>query len=130
MPEATTRTHFNGHSMVHALERVMVCPPRTAGWNRPKVATRWQELGFHHALNFATAQSQHDALCHELRTAGAEIVDMPPAPDLSLDAVYAHDASLPVSYTHLDVYKRQVVIRLRRSLGLRLVLGGGGWDNE
>jgi len=84
--------------MVHTLERVMVCPPRTAGWNRPEVATRWQELGFHHALNFATAQSQHDALCHELRTAGAEIVDMPTAPDLSLDAVYAHDASLPTDH--------------------------------
>jgi N-dimethylarginine dimethylaminohydrolase len=76
----------------------MVCSPRTAGWNRPEVATRWQELGFHHALNFATAQSQHDALCHELRTAGAEIVDMPTAPDLSLDAVYAHDASLPTDH--------------------------------
>jgi len=84
--------------MVHTLERVMVCSPRTAGWNRPEVATRWQELGFHHALNFATAQSQHDALCHELRTAGAEIADMPPAPDLSLDAVYAHDASLPTDH--------------------------------
>ncbi len=81
--------------MVHTLERVMVCSPRTAGWNRPEFAARWQELGFHDAPNFATAQSQHDALCHELRTAGAEIVDMPPAPDLSLDAVYAHDASLP-----------------------------------
>jgi hypothetical protein len=34
MPEALTRTHFNGHSMVGGLERVMVCSPRTAGWNR------------------------------------------------------------------------------------------------
>src|SRR4029077_10698824 len=30
--------------------------------------------------------------------AGAEILEMPAAPDLSLDAVYAHDASLPTDY--------------------------------
>ena len=29
---------------------------------------------------------------------GAEVVEMPPAPDLSLDAVYAHDASLPTDF--------------------------------
>ncbi len=35
MPEAVTSTRFNGHSMVGALERVMVCSPRPAGWNQP-----------------------------------------------------------------------------------------------
>jgi len=84
--------------MSGALERVMVCSPRTAGWNQPERAARWQELGFQHAPDFARAQSQHEALCRELETAGAEVVEMPPAPDLSLDAVYAHDASLPTDY--------------------------------
>ena len=84
--------------MSGALERVLVCSPRTAGWNQPERAARWQELGFHHAPDFARAQSQHEALCRELETAGAEVVEMPPAPDLSLDAVYAHDASLPTDY--------------------------------
>ena len=32
-----------------------------------------------------------------MQTAGAEIVELPPAPDLSLDAVYTHDASLPTN---------------------------------
>jgi N-dimethylarginine dimethylaminohydrolase len=81
--------------MVGALQRVMLCSPRTAGWNQPERAARWQELGFHHAPDFNTAQSQHEALCRELQIAGAEIVELPPAPDLSLDAVYTHDASLP-----------------------------------
>jgi N-dimethylarginine dimethylaminohydrolase len=98
MPEAATSTGFNGHSMTGALERVLVCSPRTAGWNQPNRAARWQELGFQHAPDFATAQSQHEALCHELKIAGAEVVEMPPAPDLSLDAVYAHDTSLPTDY--------------------------------
>jgi len=84
--------------MTSTLERVLVCSPRTAGWNQPQRAARWQELGFRHTPDFATAQSQHEALCRELNAAGAEVVEMPPAPDLSLDAVYAHDASLPTDY--------------------------------
>jgi N-dimethylarginine dimethylaminohydrolase len=93
-----TKTGFNGHSMVAALERVLVCSPRTAAWNHPDRAARWRELSFQHAPDFATAQSQHEALCHELEFAGAEVVQMLPAPNLSLDAVYAHDASLPTDY--------------------------------
>jgi N-dimethylarginine dimethylaminohydrolase len=84
--------------MVGALERVMVCSPRSAGWNQPERAARWQELGFLHASDFAKAQAQHEALCRELKVAGAEIVEMPPAPALSLDAVYAHDASLATDH--------------------------------
>jgi N-dimethylarginine dimethylaminohydrolase len=92
------KTHCNGRSMVGALRRVMLCSPRTAGWNQPERAARWQELGFQHAPDFNTAQSQHKALCHELQIAGAEIIELSPAPDLSLDAVYTHDASLPTDY--------------------------------
>jgi N-dimethylarginine dimethylaminohydrolase len=84
--------------MCGVLERVMVCSPRTAGWDQPERAARWQKLGFHHAPDFSGAQSQHEALCRELEAAGAEVVEMPPAPDLSLDAVYAHDASLPTDH--------------------------------
>jgi N-dimethylarginine dimethylaminohydrolase len=98
MPEAVTSARFSGHSMVGALERVMVCSPRTAGWNQPDRAAHWQQLGFHHAPELAQAQAQHEALCRELKSAGAEILEMPGAPDLSLDAVYTHDASLPTDY--------------------------------
>jgi N-dimethylarginine dimethylaminohydrolase len=84
--------------MVGPLERVLVCSPRTAGWNQPERVANWPELGFHHAPDFAQAQSQHEALCHELENAGAVVIELPPAADLSLDAVYAHDASLPTDY--------------------------------
>ncbi len=84
--------------MVAPLERVLVCSPRTAGWHRPEIASHWQALGFHRAPNFAEAQSQHEALCRELRTAGAEVLELPPSPDLSLDAVYTHDASLSTDH--------------------------------
>ena len=84
--------------MVGVLQRVLVCSPRTAGWNLPERVARWRDLGFHHAPDFALAQAQHDALCGELATAGAEVVELPPAADLSLDAVYAHDASLATDF--------------------------------
>jgi len=84
--------------MVGPLECVLVCSPQTAGWSRPEPIALWQELGFRHAPDFETAQSQHEGLRRELKAAGAAVVEMPPAPDLSLDAVYAHDASLPTDY--------------------------------
>jgi N-dimethylarginine dimethylaminohydrolase len=84
--------------MVGALDRAMVCSPRTAGWNQPEHVARWQELGFHHAPDFAKAQSQHQALCHELEAVGAEVIELPSDAGLTLDAVYAHDASLPTDY--------------------------------
>jgi N-dimethylarginine dimethylaminohydrolase len=93
MTETAIDNTFNGHSMVGTLERVLVCSPRSAGWDQPERAARWKELGFAHAPDFVTAQSQHEALCHELEAAGAEVIQLPPADDLSLDAVYAHDAS-------------------------------------
>ncbi len=80
--------------MVATLQRVLVCSPRTAGWDQPQRVSAWRELGFHRAPNFDKAQSQHATLVSELQNAGAEVVQLPPGNDLTLDAVYAHDASL------------------------------------
>jgi N-dimethylarginine dimethylaminohydrolase len=84
--------------MVAPLKRVLVCAPRSAGWDQPERLSRWRELGFHHSPDVSQAQAQHDALCHELKRIGAEVIEMPPAADLSLDAVYAHDASLATDF--------------------------------
>ncbi len=84
--------------MVGGLERVLVCSPRSAGWDQPANANRWRELGFFHPPDFPTAQTQHEALCRQLRSAGAEVLDLPAASDLSLDAVYTHDPSLASDY--------------------------------
>lgn len=83
--------------MVAPLKRVMVCSPRTAGWSRQGQIARWRELGFHHAPDFSLAQTQHETLCRELDLAGAEVIELLAA-DLSLDAVYAHDASLATDF--------------------------------
>lgn len=84
--------------MVGPLKRVLVCSPRSAGWNQPDRVSRWQELGFGHAPDFAKAQEQHQALCAELTDVRAEIIELPASDDLSLDAAYAHDASLATDF--------------------------------
>jgi N-dimethylarginine dimethylaminohydrolase len=98
MAEAVTETRLNGHSMVGTLQRVLVCSPRTAGWNQPGRSARWRELGFRHEIDFADAQLQHEAVCRELETAGAEVIELPAGGNLSIDAVYAHDASLATDF--------------------------------
>jgi N-dimethylarginine dimethylaminohydrolase len=89
---------FNGHSMTGELRRVMVCPPGNAGWDVAGKAAAWRELGFQHAPDFAAAQNQHEILCSLLSESGAEVVCLPRAESLTLDAVYAHDASLATDY--------------------------------
>ncbi len=96
--QAATETHCNGHSMVGSLQRVLVCSPAAAGWNQPERANQWRDLGFHHAPDCDEASAQHAALAHELEAAGAEIIELPAAADFSVDAVYAHDASLATDF--------------------------------
>ena len=85
------------NSMTAGLERVLVCPPQNAGWDRPERTSSWHDLGFHHAPDFAIAQSQHDALCRLLGEAGANVLCLPPSDSLTLDAIYADDASFPTA---------------------------------
>lgn len=93
-----TDIRFNGHSMVGELQRVLVCSPRAAGWDRPERLQRWRELGFRHAPEFAAAQAQHERMRRELESAGAQVAELAAAEELSLDAVYAHDASLATDF--------------------------------
>ena len=84
--------------MTGELLRVLVCPPRNAGWNREDRLASARELGFHHTPDFSIAQEQHDDLCRLLTEAGAELLCLPPSKALTLDAVYAHDASLATDW--------------------------------
>ena len=88
----------NGHSMVGVLRSVMVCPPQVAGWDRAEQVALSRELGFPRAPMFELAQQQHRVLWEILRNAGAEMFELPGSSDLTLDAVYAHDSSLPTDF--------------------------------
>lgn len=98
VPSLVPSENFNGHSLTGELLRVMVCPPGNAGWDISGKAAAWRELGFQHAPDFAAAQSQHEILCGLLREGGAEVACLPTTESLTLDAVYAHDASLATDY--------------------------------
>jgi N-dimethylarginine dimethylaminohydrolase len=84
--------------MVDSLKRVLVCSPVSAGWDSTACTARGRELGFQHPVNSREAAAQHAGLCRELEMAGSELVSLPASPDLSLDAVYTHDASLPTDF--------------------------------
>ncbi|MGH9817503.1 MAG: amidinotransferase, partial [Candidatus Acidiferrales bacterium] len=84
---------YGGHSMVAPLRRVLICPPRRAGWDNPDRARQWRELCYLHELDIHAAQAQHDAMRSELEAAGAEVLALPEVSGFSLDAVYCHDAS-------------------------------------
>ncbi len=98
VPSLPHSEKFNGHSMTGGLLRVIVCLPQNAGWNSAEKATQWRDLGFQHLPDFATAQAQHETLCRLLRESGAEVLSLPAAESLTLDAVYAHDASLTTDF--------------------------------
>lgn len=111
--------------MVGRLKRVLVCSPRAAGWNQPAMADRWRELGFLHAPDFAIAQAQHDELCLQLESAGAEVLHLSAAADLSLDAVYTHDPSLASDHGIIALHpgKPNRIAEARRHLDFCLGLG-------
>ena len=114
--QTQTAVSSNGHSMVGELKRVLVCSPRTAGWSVSDSADRWQELGFAHRPDADTAGAQHEDMCRELKAAGAEIYEMHPSPDLSLDAVYAHDACFPTDFGWIILHpgKKNRMIEAKR----------------
>jgi N-dimethylarginine dimethylaminohydrolase len=102
MTPTPTEQSSNGHSMVGDLRRALLCSPRSAGWSECGAGAlargNWKNLGFLHAPDFEKAQFQHEALVRELKSAGAEVVNLPSSPELTLDAVYTHDASLATDF--------------------------------
>jgi len=89
---AGEKTH-GGHSMAARLRRVMICAPESAGWTDPNRAAAWRSLGYFHPPT-AEAVRQHGRLRQLLDGSGAEVLSLPPGAPLTLDAVYAHDASI------------------------------------
>jgi N-dimethylarginine dimethylaminohydrolase len=88
---------LTAQSMTGDLRRVLVCPP-TGVWDRPRMLDAWSDLGFHHLPQLAAARDQHATLCRLLTDSEAEVVSMQPSEALTLDAIYAHDASLPTDH--------------------------------
>lgn len=86
---------YGGHSMTALLKRVLVCSPETAGW--ADGGGMWRELGYFHEPRIDVAAEQHARVVEALERVGAEVLELGPGGELSLDAVYAHDASFPTN---------------------------------
>jgi dimethylargininase len=78
------------------VRRVLVCSPGTAQWSAS--GSSWSELGYFHAPEAAVASAQHRRVVEALQRVGAEVHFLPPGDGLTLDAVYAHDASFPTDH--------------------------------
>jgi dimethylargininase len=87
---------YGGHSMARPLRRVVVCRPETTGWGVAKEG--WKELGYFHPPRLDEARSQHERLIEVLKEGGAEVLELHGGGDLTLDAVYTHDASFPTNH--------------------------------
>jgi N-dimethylarginine dimethylaminohydrolase len=86
-------TLFGGQSMTGTLRRVVICAPAAAGWGEAARAAAAKALGYPAPPSAVDAAAEHAALRRALVDAGAEVIDLDPADDHSLDAVYTHDAS-------------------------------------
>lgn len=74
------------------IRHVLVCAPRTAGFEAP---SRWTELGYLHEPRLEGALEGHRRLVEVLHQVGASVHELRRREGLSLDAIYAHDASFP-----------------------------------
>jgi N-dimethylarginine dimethylaminohydrolase len=90
--------------MVGTLRKVLVCSPQAAGWDSPARLAESNDLGFPRTPVFEVARAQHAQLCRILDQAGAQLIQLPAAPSLTIDAVYAHDASLATDFGLIVLY--------------------------
>lgn len=81
------------NTMVGLLQSVLVGSPEAAGWGDAGREKTWQGLGYPRPPSASAARREHAALRAALVEAGAAVVELPGSDDLSLDAVYTHDAS-------------------------------------
>jgi len=89
---------YGGNSMVAPLRRVLLCAPGTAGWTAEDNRSRWRDLGYLRRPEPGQARREHEELCAALEAGGCELCFLTASADLTMDAVYVHDASLVTSF--------------------------------
>jgi N-dimethylarginine dimethylaminohydrolase len=77
-----------------ALRRVAIRSPDAACASAREAAEQWQSLNFTSAPDFARAIEEHTAFEQLLCAGGVAVERLPPAPGLTLDAIYVRDAAI------------------------------------
>lgn len=111
--------------MTGTLARALVVSPESAGWSDPVRAGAWCELGFLHPPDAERAAREHEGLCSRLSEAGVEILELPPHTDLSLDALYARDATLVTDAGSIELSMGKSARRCEPALHRRFLEGLG-----
>jgi N-dimethylarginine dimethylaminohydrolase len=74
------------------LKTVAVRRPQDAFVSDAKIDGEWQDLNFHSRPDLANAVQEFAAVDALLKATGADVIHLPPADGLTLDALYTHDA--------------------------------------
>lgn len=77
-----------------ALDLVALRHARHAFSGPQRIETEWRALNFSAPPEPALAAEQSDALTAVLRAGGADVMELPPADSLTMDAIYTRDASI------------------------------------
>jgi N-dimethylarginine dimethylaminohydrolase len=83
---------FGSFNMWGPLRKVAVRRPAEALVSEAKIAAEWRLLNYHAAPKFEEAKAEYAAFENILSRAGAELIYLPSAGDLTLDSLYTHDA--------------------------------------
>jgi N-dimethylarginine dimethylaminohydrolase len=74
------------------LKKVALRDVEAAFQNEAKIDAEWKDLNYHSRPDLAKSKNQYDAFEAILKSAGAEVIKLPAAEGLTLDAIYTHDA--------------------------------------
>lgn len=74
------------------LEVVAIRTARAAFLSQDKARQEWQALRFHAEPDVAEAIREYDMFRDHLAACGAQVIELPGASDLTLDAIYTRDA--------------------------------------
>jgi len=79
---------FGGQTMTRTLQRVLVRPPRLAGFEL------WREYGWRARPDPTRLAAEHEAFCEALAATGAEVVEAATALAQDPDSIYVFDAAI------------------------------------
>jgi len=84
---------------VGEIRTLMVKHARDAFLSEEKLDAEWKKLGYIGRPDLGRAVAEYDAFLAAIAelAPGVEVAELPPDPELSLDSLYPHDASIPTS---------------------------------
>jgi N-dimethylarginine dimethylaminohydrolase len=75
-----------------ALKKVAVRRPADSFVSDAKLDAEWKDLNYHSRPDLKNSIREFEAVEAVLKAAGAQVIALPPADGLTLDAIYTHDA--------------------------------------